>query len=261
MEMDWLIKCTNEENNKKTRTNKFKRKAKGPIVRRRYRRRADVTLIRNNSRVSLPTDPVTRRRVQDIEPLTRAMFVEVPAVRCQVEASVTRHKCKGILLHEGVPFYILSLFGAHKQLFEEADGLTQERVWVYVQGRGVIQILWEDLQERVVDPVPDKVWAKVSCRGSVRLVPQRIGTRADAETKMALCFRLDFGAASETNRWLWVEESFILGLQQTVVAEEEQVKLGRDDNKRDDEIVVAEILATLATTLQEHNEQTNERTN
>lgn len=210
----------------------------------------EPSFIRNNSRVSLTTDPVTRRRVQDIQPLAYTMLVEVPAVRCQTRTSITRHSCKGVLLHEGVPFYILLLFGAHRWPEKNDDENTrQEKVWVYVQDRGVIQVLWEDIQERIEGFTPDRVCAKASYCGNVRLVPQKIGTRANSDTKMALCFRLDFGVGSETNRWLWVEDSLLLGVHQTMATTTK-----RDDEEKEDkckdEILVAEILATLATTIQ-----------
>lgn len=210
----------------------------------------ESSFIRNNSRVSLTTDPVTRRRVQDIQPLAYTMLVEVPAVRCQTRTSITRHSCKGVLLHEGVPFYILLLFGAQRQPAKDDDENTrQEKVWVYVQDRGVIQVLWEDIQERIEGFIPDRVCAKASYCGNVRLVPQKIGTRANSDTKMALCFRLDFGVGSETNRWLWVEDSLLLGVHQTMATTTKRDDEEKED-KYKDEILVAEILATLATTIQ-----------
>lgn len=268
--MDWLIKYSDGDDiieakvSTKKSTKKLKRtkmKTSAINTKKRHKNFSDVSLIRNNSRVSLVTDPVTRRRVQDIQPLARTMIVQVPAIRCQVRTSVTRQKCKGIAFHEGSPFYILSLFGANKCFAK--NNITQERVWVYVQDRGVIQVLWEDVQERMVDPVPDKVCAKVTCCGNVRLVPQKMGTRASSDTKMTMCFRLDFGVASETNRWLWVEESFLLGVgghfvtvrQEEEEEEKEENKEIEEEDKKgyryEDEIVAAEILATLSTTLRQ----------
>ena len=250
--MDWLVEYADGDlarikKAKHAKTPHFKVSDKRERQRKLSTTIAATTAItappsRNNSRVSLLTDPVARRRVQGIQPLVHTVFVDVPATRCCARANLTRNKHKGILLHEGASFYVLALPGAqtihgnNEASSSSGNRMRCEKVWVYVRDRGVIQVLWEEVRRCMQNPVSDRVCAKVSCRGSVRLVPQKVGVKSGPNEKMVRCFRLDFGEASEANRWLWVEEEIVLGMQQTY----------QINDRSGDEAVVVKILCELA---------------
>ena len=95
-----------------------------------------------------------------------------------------------------------------------------ERVWVYVQDKGVIQAslsevaaccgIEEGEAAAAACIMLGSLRVDADCAGKARVEAQKVGTRLRPESKLACCIQLDFGAANApSNRYLWVEQSLI----------------------------------------------------
>ena len=168
--------------------------------------------VRNNARVSFKGNYVSRRCIQDIRPLMETRKQTVNVIRVTANSRIAKASGKGVLVPTKGVFFVLNFPRMTKNAFIDALTQTpQERTWIYINEKGVVQVSFEEIAKadaKAEDIVLGTLKIDVNMEGDARIEAQKVGTRIRPETKLAHCVQLDFGgAAQETCRYLWVEET------------------------------------------------------
>ena len=170
---------------------------------------------RSNARVSLAGDNATRRGAFDIKSQKRARKWKVNVFKLTAKRNL-KNNGKNVLVPAEIDFFALNFSRMSTEAF--VDALTkkpEEKVWIYVHERGVMQVKCKDISNAdVMDAgiVPGTVMFGSSKEGKVRVHPQKVGTRRNPGDELRTCVELDFGEKiKEQYRTLWVEKDLLTG--------------------------------------------------
>lgn len=160
---------------------------------------------KNNARVALADQIVTRRCILDMIPEIKPKLLTVPVIKITFYSKVTRGGSRGVLISKDHSAYILKFFRKNVKTIEDIS--LDDKVWAYVYGKNLIQLYWSEVFGKFdpLNAVPGTIQVPSPHTGKVRVKPQEVGEKSNRPTTYARCHSLDFGDDS----LLWVDDSFL----------------------------------------------------
>ena len=161
--------------------------------------------VKNNARVALADQIVTRRCILDIKSEPPGTLLTVPVIKLIFHSKVTRNGSRGVLISKDQDAYILKFF--RKGVYTFDDLLPSDKIWAYIYSKNLIQMRWDEISGKF-DPskmVYGTVQVPSAFTGKVRVKPQEVGGKSTALTLYAGCHSLEFGEDST----LWVDDEFL----------------------------------------------------
>ena len=161
--------------------------------------------VKNNARVALSDQIVTRRCILDIKPEPPGTLLTVPMIKLVFHSKVTRNGSRGVLISKNQDAYILRFFRRGILSFDNL--MPNDKIWAYIYSKNLIQMRWDEISGKF-DPskmVYGTVQVPSAFTGKVRVKPQEIGCKSTPMTMYAGCHSLEFGEDSS----LWVDDEFL----------------------------------------------------